>query len=106
MRYIKKFEGYTFGVGDYVLLDLDKLKELEKEDSIKSGLYDKDDDELQDDFKYAQIYFKFITRESPFRVKFHTGRVYDVDYDIILRLLNQYEIDSYESKKSANKYNL
>ena len=118
MKYIKFFENniVKYKVDDYVLLDLEAMKreseERRKEMELRGAFdwNDTDEDEdtefYKDDYKYGKIYMVIDRDYNPYRVRFYDGVIYDVTEDNIIRLLNDDEIEEYESKKEALKYNL
>jgi len=106
---------YGYKKGDYVLLDLKKMKE--RDDILHANNLGAFDDEYEstdvfytEDKKFARIYYPNIRdegfQESEHRVKFSNNNVYDAYESEIIRLLTPDEIEEYEARKNANKYNL
>jgi hypothetical protein len=122
MKYIKKYESISeykeknlgfSSIGDYVLIDLDKIRKEAEEQFIDHFL---DDEEEEDDdydgnfwnnvLPYAKIYRIFDRAYTNYRMRLSNNTIYDIEEETIIRLLNQDEIDTYESMISAKKYNL
>jgi len=88
-----------FNIEDYVLLDLDEMDKHNIE--VKFNL---------DNHNYIDNMAK-ITRLNDamyylYHIEFYDGNQVNVREDEIIRLLTKDEIEEYETKKSALKYNL
>ena len=107
MKYIKKFEygneitTFKYEIGDYVLLDIDKIID----NNLKAN---------QDwiPFKFVQI-LDIVTDGSihvfPYQVDFEgneDGNYCYVKEDEIIRKLAPDEIEEYKMIKNSNKYNI
>ena len=120
MRYLKYFENHEkdykdYEVGDYVLLDLESMKreaeQLRKKMELRGAFdwsdTDEEDEEFyKEDYRYGRIYMAIDRDYNPYRVRFSDGVIYDVTRENIIRFLNDEEIEEYESKVDAIKYNL
>ena len=100
MKHIKKYNE-KFKKGDYVLLDLEKMNEYDKEDIAAGGHYVNPPDSLaiitlvypgEDELEYA--------------VKFYNDEYTNIRKIEIIRKLMPEEIDKFKLKKLTNKYNL
>jgi hypothetical protein len=97
VKYIKSFESFPFkyDIDDYVLLDLDEVnKEWDIVDS--DGNYVIDNLVVIVD-KHVNFYYE---------VKFPSNDILHVKEKAIKRLLTIKEIEEFETKKSAKKYNI
>ena len=100
MRYIKSFEKNStlYNIDDYVLLDLQKIDDYNK--STKSSSIP-----IRDPFvKILQT----ITDDDvmPYRIEFYNDDYYRVKDQEIIRKLTPEEIENFETRRKAIKYNL
>ena len=109
MKYLKTFERVkkSYKNGDYVLIDLKKLGYREKAEFEADNLfmYDEKSYNYPKEMKFAQIYIANI-RKDEYRVKFYNDVVFDLYENEIIRLLKPEEIDEFEARKNALKYNI
>lgn len=99
----KNFSGYDPKVGDFIIIDLDemdkhnvmkKFEPYEYPDNIaKINVLNDGTGKLQD---YEYFY----------NIIFYDGKDVNVRREEIVRLATEDEIEEYETKKSARKYNL
>jgi len=103
MKYIKTYEENKkypkYNVGDYVLLSIKKIDK----NNIKYG---NDDPISIPDDSLAQIVGIDFNVDYPYTSKFYNNREFDLKPNEIIRLLTPEEIEEFEMKKEANKYNL
>lgn len=109
MKYLKTFEDSItdnrLKSGDYVLVYLGDV-EIDKE-SIPPGTPTLDDlpqDEVKN--KYAPVQIVSIEDEREYMCRFTNGVVFMIYAFEIIRYLNEEEIEDYNSKLNAKKYNL
>jgi len=99
MKFIKKFEMYDeeqkYNVGDYILIDIDKINIYNK----RHGYNDPDDD-------LAIIIIYDTHEELPYTIKFYNKSQYSIREDEIVRLLTPDEIEQFKIKRDIKKYNL
>ena len=107
MKYIKTYEKYEepkYKVGDYVLLDLDKV----------NSEYLITDNDGNFTIPALVLITKTPTKPDPttanfnsyYEVEFYIGGYLDIREEYIKRLLTPEEIDEYKMKKDAIQYNL
>jgi len=97
MKYIKSFEKkierkLKYKVGDYVLLDM--LEAFDYDDCAGVIIATK----VKND-TFDHLYYDY-------RVKFYDGTSFDCEEETISRKLTKKEIDEYNIKKAALKYNI
>jgi len=105
MKYLKKFEKIIYyNVGDYVLLDLERIKEntMEEFGSLESHTAKSF---LPDDLEGKIDYFHY-QEDYPYGIKLYNDKLYDIKTNEISRLLTSEEIEEFETKKESFKYNL
>lgn len=107
LQYIKEANISRYKVDDYVLLDTKKIKDKENKEISDIPIEDDDDYEYVDILqKYAKIFMIMSRDYTPIRVMFSDGNIYDVEENEIIRFLTPDEINEYDSKVNAKKYNL
>ena len=103
MKYIKTYEENKkfpkYNIGNYVLLSIKKINK----NNIQYG--NNDPISIPDD-SLAQIIGININDDYPYTSKFYNDREFDLKPNEIIRLLIPEEIEEFEMKKAANKYNL
>jgi hypothetical protein len=106
LQYIKESNKYK--TNDYVLLDVEKIRERVIDEMSDITLEEDDDDYEYVDIlqKYARIFMTMSRDYTPIRVMFSDSNIYDVEEDEIIRFLNPDEIEEYNSQINAKKYNL
>jgi len=116
MKYLKNFEDLSnseYKAGDYVLLDLNKIKSNNKNNDYEMDEVDEYGNPVPID-EYALI--KDMTAELNnglylYNVTFYNynndeDNSYGVESDEIIRKLNKNEIEEFNRKKDALKYNI
>lgn len=113
MKYLKKFEeskeNGRYDVGDYVLLDLEKMKD--NNDKLRLEIKDINNLDFDDDLPISPL-GRVMEYEPafdyPYQVKvFPTKNQYnDIKHDEIIRHLTPEEIKEYKMLFTAEKYNL
>ena len=102
MKHIKKYNE-EFKKGDYVLLDLEKMNEYDKEDS-GSAYYVKPPDPL------AIIIGVYEREREPddlkYSIEFYNHEITNIRSIEVIRLLTPEEIEEFKIKQTAYKYNL
>jgi hypothetical protein len=116
MKYIKKYEDLNnYDVGDYVLLDLDKIDThndyLRAEYAATAAIeliHDLDDD--LPEYPYGRIVEYIPTNEYQYEVEVYPGKkngeYNNIKNDEIIRSLTQQEIEEFKMLKHTKKYNL
>jgi hypothetical protein len=96
-----KFTGCTYKRGDYVLLDLDKIKK-----AITNNKYEKRN---LPNVNLGQI-LRVSSNETPYYIYTYEDKGYFLSDDDIIRKLTELEIENFEKYKNFNsnikKYNI
>jgi len=101
MKYLKYFESeLKYEIGDYILLNLDKIYSNNERD------YNIEEEDQPDDSMAKIIGVDEDDDKFKFGIIFYTDREYRIREDEIERRLTPEEIEEFETKKSALKYNL
>lgn len=98
MKYLKKFEAQRtlkYKVGDYILLDMDKVRQENKE----HGFIKVPDDVIGKIILISSGYYPYLYET------YTTNTFMSRDFEIIRKLTTE-EISEYEIKKTAGNYNL
>ena len=100
MKHLKNVEdtvkSLKYKEGDYILLDVEKIKENNIKFGYKDIIYD----------NCGEIYAAYPTEKYPYVVLYYNDNQIQIIEDEIIRLLNQDEINDFLIKKEAKKYNL
>ena len=95
MKYLKTFESNIYSVGDYLLLNMPAIEEMNKEHNFVKM----PDDNIAKIITIASGYF-------PYLIETYTTNTFLVRSSEVIRKLTKNEISEYEIKKNAVKYNL
>jgi len=95
MKYLKYFEN-NYEVGDFVIIDLNKISGNSPAMSIASD----------NDYMKAKIIKINNKQEYPYNIQYDGERRLTVDKNEILRKLTPEEIEEYKIEIQAKKYNL
>ena len=116
MKYLKTFESLLYSdykAGDYVLLDLIKIKSNNKDNDYEMDEVDEYGNSIPID-EFALIKDKTVELNNGlylYNVTFYNynndeDNSYGVESDEIIRKLNKNEIEEFNRKKDALKYNI
>jgi len=103
MKYLKNFEYNKipeYNIGDYILIDVDKVIANNKTDGYELDIIDKyglisyEPTEFDDKFLYSVAFYNY------------KDELYGIFSDEIIRKMNKDEIDEYNNKKDALKFNI
>ena len=102
MKYIKTYEKIKYEEykkGDFVLLDIEKMKRMDAERHYFVDFYEYPDN-------MAKIIYFDEEMFYPYRIEFYNGKTTVVSFYDFIRKLTEDEIEHFKTKKSAFKYNL